>query len=183
MKKTQAPVFSILNPEMVAAVQVTADGVIQRAEGAAEVGAMLHDAGYSAAMLDKTSAAFNEALVAELTAAITHAPRFSAHDRELLANADAGKTIKRNSDKAAIHMARSYIRQTLAAIRRGIETAKINEERGVSTRKTLHERLDDILASGIKAIQRDDGRNGAPVEKLMAAFKTCRAEVNALFKK
>lgn len=182
MKKSQEPVFSILNPEMVAAVQVTADGVIQRAEGAAEVGAMLHDAGYSAAMLDKTSAVFNEALVAELTAAITYAPRFSAHDRELLANSDAGKTIKKNADKAAIHVARSYIRQTLAAIRRGIETAKINEERGVPARKTLHERLDALIASGIKTIQRDEGKTGAPVEKLLAAFKGCRAEVNALFK-
>lgn len=47
----------------------------------------------------------------------------------------------------------------------------------------LKAKLEKILDSGIKTIQRDDGKNGAPIEGLMAAFKTCRAEVNALFPK
>jgi len=182
-KKAEAkPEFTILNADMVAAVQATADGVIQQAESASEVGAMLHDAGYTAAMLDKKSGQTNDALVAEVTTAIMYAPRFSARDRELIANADAGKTIKSNADKAAIHLAKGYIRKTLAAIRRSIETAKLREERGPAERKGLHQVLADILDCGMAKIRRDDGKNGADVIALMAAWKDCAARTNAVFK-
>ena len=180
--KQAAPEFKLLNPEMVQAVKDTADGVIQQAESASEVGAMLHDAGYTAAMLDKKSGQTNDALVTEVTTAIMYAPRFSARDRELIANADAGKTIKSNADKAAIHLAKGYIRKTLAAIRRGIETAKLREERGPAERKGLHQVLADILDSGMAKIRRDDGKNGADVIALMAAWKDCAARTNAVFK-
>jgi hypothetical protein len=39
---------------------------------------MLHDAGYTSAMLDKSSDKVNAALVQEVTTAIMYAPRFSA---------------------------------------------------------------------------------------------------------
>jgi hypothetical protein len=45
--------FKILNPEMVSAVQCTTNGIIETAESSSEIGAMLHDAGYTSAMLDK----------------------------------------------------------------------------------------------------------------------------------
>ncbi len=95
--KNVAPEFKLLNAEMVSAVQSTADGVIQQAESSSEIGAMLHDAGYTSDMLDKKSARTNEALIAEITTAIMYAPRFSAHDRELILNAEAGKTLKTNA--------------------------------------------------------------------------------------
>lgn len=121
--KQVAPEFKLLNAEMVAAVQSTTDGIIQEQQSASEIGAMLYDAGYTAAMLDKKSGQTNDALVAEVTTAIMYAPRFSAHDRELIRKADSGQTIKSNADQAAIHLARGYIRKTFAAIRKGIARA------------------------------------------------------------
>jgi hypothetical protein len=40
---------------MVSAVQCTTNGIIEAAESSSEIGAMLHDAGYTSAMLDKKS--------------------------------------------------------------------------------------------------------------------------------
>jgi hypothetical protein len=178
--KNAIPEFTLLNADMVSAVQSTTDGVIQQAESSSEIGALLHDAGYTSAMLDKTSNQKNEVLIAEIQTAIMHAPRFSAHDRELILNAEAGKTIKLNAEKAAIHVGRSYIRQTFAAIRKGIASAKLAEERGPVMPKTLAEKLLILLDSGIAKIQRTDGeKSGAPVAAFIQAFKDCRAAINA----
>jgi hypothetical protein len=70
--------FKLLNPDMVSAVQCTTNGIIEAAESSSEIGAMLHDAGYTSAMLDKSSDKVNAALVQEVTTAIMYAPRFSA---------------------------------------------------------------------------------------------------------
>lgn len=179
--KKAIPEFKLLNAEMVAAVQSTTDGVIQQSESASEIGAMLHDAGYTSDMLDKKGARPNEALIAEITTAIMYAPRFSARDRELIINAEAGKTMKTNADRAAIHLGRAYIRQTFAAIRKGIQNAKLREERGPKLPEGLKAKLGKILESGVNAIKRDDGKHGAPMEQLRDSFLRCKAEVNGLF--
>ncbi len=56
------------------------------------------------------------------------------------------------------------------------------EKRPARLPEGLKAKLEKILDAGIKAIQRDDGKHGAPVGELMVAFKTCRAQVNTLFK-
>lgn len=181
--KNVAPEFKLLNAEMVSAVQSTADGVIQQAESSSEIGAMLHDAGYTSDMLDKKSARTNEALIAEITTAIMYAPRFSAHDRELILNAEAGKTLKTNAEKTAVHLGRAYIRKTFAAIRKGIEGAKLREERGPVMPKTLAEALLTLLDAGISKIQKHNAeKSGAPVAAFSQAFKDCRAAINAASK-
>jgi hypothetical protein len=180
--KKVAPEFNLLNSEMVSAVQSTADGIIQSSESASEIGAMLHDAGYTPAMLDKSSDKVNAVLVQEVTTAIMYAPRFSAHDRELILNAEAGKTLKSNADKAAVHLGRSYIRKVFAAVRRGIEKAVLAELNGPAERLGLHAKLAKILESGISMIRKDDGKNGAPIDALMAAWKDCAAKTNTAFK-
>jgi hypothetical protein len=174
--------FKLLNSEMVSAVQSTADGIIQSSESASEIGAMLHDAGYTSAMLDKASDKVNAVLVQEVTTAIMYAPRFSAHDRELILNAEAGKTLKSNADKAAVHLGRGYIRKVFSAVRKGIEKAVLAELNGPAERLGLHAKLSKILESGISMIRKDDGKNGAPIDALMAAWKDCSARTNAAFK-
>jgi len=175
--------FKLLSSEMVDAVQSTADGIIQSSESASDIGAMLHDAGYTSAMLDKSSETrANAVLIAEVTTAIMYAPRFSAHDRELILNAEAGKTLKSNADKAAVHLGRGYIRKVFAAVRRGIEKAVLAELNGPAERLGLHAKLAKILEQGISMIRKDDGKNGAPVDALMAAWKDCSARTNAAFK-
>ena len=174
--------FKLLNPEMVDAVQSTADGIIQSSKSASEIGAMLHDAGYTSAMLDKSSDKVNAALVQEVTTAIMYAPRFSAHDRELILNAEAGKTMKTNAEKTAVTLGKGYIRKVFAAIRRGIEKAVLAELNGPAERLGLHAKLAKILDSGISMIRKDDGKNGAPIDALMAAWKDCSARTNTAFK-
>ena len=180
--KKVAQEFKLLNADMVDAVQSTADGIIQSSESASEIGAMLHDAGYTSAMLDKSSDKVNAILVAEVTTAIMYAPRFSAHDRELILNAEAGKTLKSNADKAAVHLGRKYIRQVFSAIRRGIEKAVLAELNGPAERLGLHAKLGKLIEQGISMIRKDDGKNGAPIDALMAAWKDCSARTNTAFK-
>ena len=180
--KKVAQEFKLLNSEMIDAVQSTTNGIIEASESASEIGAMLHDAGYTSAMLDKSSDKVNAILVQEVTTAIMHAPRFSAHDRELILNAEAGKTLKTNADKAAVHLGRGYIRKVFAAIRRGIEKAVLAELNGPSERLGLHAKLAKLLDSGISMIRKDDGKNGAPIDQLMAAWKDCAAKTNTAFK-
>jgi len=180
--KKVVPEFKLLDSEMVDAVQSTADGIIQSSESASEIGAMLYDAGYTSAMLDKSSEKKNEVLIAEVTTAIMYAPRFSAHDRELILNAEAGKTLKSNADKAAVHLGRGYIRKVFAAVRRGIEKAILAELNGPAERRGLHAKLAKILDSGISMIRKDDGKNGAPIDAIMAAWKDCAAKTNTAFK-
>ena len=181
-KKLETRGFKILNDDMVAAVQCTTNGIIETAESSSEIGAMLHDAGYTSAMLDKSSDKVNATLVREVTAAIMYAPRFSAHDRELILNAEAGKTLKSNADKAAVHLGRKYIRQVFSAIRRGIETAVLAELNGPAERLGLHAKLAKLLEQGVSMIRKDDGKNGAPIDALMAAWKDCSARTNTAFK-
>jgi hypothetical protein len=174
--------FKLLNPEMVDAVQSTADGIIQSSESASEIGALLHDAGYNSAMLDKAGDKVNATLVQEVTTAIMFAPRFSARDRELILTAEAGKTLKSNADKAAVHLGRGYIRKVFAAIRRGIEKAVLAELNGPAERLGLHAKLSKLLETGITMIRKDDGKNGAPIDALMTAWKDCSARTNTAFK-
>jgi hypothetical protein len=174
--------FKILNPEMVSAVQCTTNGIIETAESSSEIGAMLHDAGYTSAMLDKSSDKVNVALIAEVTTAIMHAPRFSAYDRELILNAEAGKTMKTNAEKTAVTLGKGYIRKVFSAIRKGIEKAVLAELNGPAERLGLHAKLSKLLEQGVSMIRKDDGKNGAPIDALMAAWKDCSARTNTAFK-
>ena len=180
--KKAAQEFKLLNADMVSAVQCTTNGIIEAAESSSEIGAMLHDAGYTSAMLDKKSDRVNAALVQEVTTAIMYAPRFSADDRALILNAEAGKTLKSNADKTAVHLGRKYIRQVFSAIRRGIETAVLAELNGPAERLGLHAKLAKLLEQGVSMIRKDDGKNGAPIDALMAAWKDCSARTNTAFK-
>jgi hypothetical protein len=56
------------------------------------------------------------------------------------------------------------------------------EKRPARVPEGLKTKLEKILNAGIKTIQRDDGKHGAPVGELLAAFRTCQAQVNTLFK-
>ena len=174
--------FKLLNPEMVDAVQCTTNGIIETAESASEIGAMLHDAGYTSAMLDKKSDRVNAALVQEVTTAIMYAPRFSAHNRELIMNAEAGKTMKSVADQTCVTIGRNYIRGALSAIRKGIEKAVLAELNGPAERLGLHAKLGKLIEQGISMIRKDDGKNGAPIDALMAAWKDCSARTNTAFK-
>lgn len=46
----------------------------------------------------------------------------------------------------------------------------------------LHAKLVKLLDSGIKAIQRDDGKRGAPIAAYLKAFQDCKATINTASK-
>lgn len=86
------------------------------------------------------------------------------------------KTARRLIDKDVERCVRSLLTHLAAS-------EKAGEKRPPRAPMTLHEKLDDLFVAALRTIQRDDGRNGAPIEKLAAVIKFARAEVNALFKK
>jgi hypothetical protein len=80
------------------------------------------------------------------------------YDRELILNAEAGKTLKSNADKTAVHLGRKYIRQVFSAIRKGIEKAVLAELNGPAERLGLHAKLSKLLEQGVSMIRKDDGK-------------------------
>jgi hypothetical protein len=56
------------------------------------------------------------------------------------------------------------------------------ELNGPAERLGLHAKLSKLLEQGVSMIRKDDGKNGAPIDALMAAWKDCSARTNTAFK-
>jgi hypothetical protein len=85
------------------------------------------------------------------------------------------KNARRALDKDVERIVRTLLNHLAASEAAG-------QKRPARLPEGLQAKLVKLIDAGIKAIQRDDGKRGAPVADLMLAFKDCRAKVNTAFK-
>jgi len=192
MSKVKTEQFQpkLINAAIVAGIQAVYGAQEQANNSASDVAESLHELGFRPEHIlqgtdAKPNAAFKRDLWLELVESVITAPTFGNLNRDAVRAKLDGKKAP-NADAATIRrLAMGKVNAAISLIR--TKLAQVDSETGKvkKTAPSLHEQLDGFAHDALELIKAKCDKAGLTQEQvsnLQAAWRTCRASTNSVFK-
>lgn len=183
---------SLITKEIADGIQDTARDIIALDHSSGEVGIMMYSAGITIDMLTpgtkkKENPQFNETLWKDVRMTIIASPAISEELRKAFLRAEQGLQPESVHTMAFRDTAQRYVRDTLKAIRKGIQRAMNKSEgNGANARKSLAKWVDEQLNACIEKVRdgetsKDNPYSANAFPTALASLRKCKAELNTAF--